>query len=213
MKNTLLNQLTVSAQEESSSAAMPQRCLFIHGIYNLSRTDIEWQWRKRKATNALLEMFPLAKPGYKALRRETTLEERCELFQSLKNYGKFTGLYWLMNPEAQVQATPLPVATIDDIIFSEEFLQLQGHEAQSQHLLERVTLDWETIQQVSHFTAGQRDNPSWQMIRKSRLIASNFGSILNTKRVTPSLIKGLLGEYDLTRVKAVQWGITKSQKH
>lgn len=36
--------------------------LFIHGIYNLSRTDIECQWRKRKATNALLpsvqEMFP-----------------------------------------------------------------------------------------------------------------------------------------------------------
>ena len=46
------------------------------------------------------------------------------------------------------------------------------------------------------------------MIRKSRLTASNFGSILNAKRVTPSLIKRLLGEYDLTRVKAVQWGIT-----
>lgn len=150
-----------------------------------------------------------AKPGYKALRRETTLEERRELFQSLKNYGKFTGLYWrLMSPEPQIQATPLPVATIDDIIFSEEFLQLQGPEAQRQHLLERATLDWETIQQVSHFTAGQRDNPSWQMIRKSRLTASNFGSILNAKRVTPSLIKRLLGEYDLTRVKAVQWGIT-----
>ena len=27
-------------------------------------------------------------------------------------------------------------------------------------------------------------------------------------RLTPSLIKGLLGEYDLTRVKAIQWGIT-----
>jgi len=107
-----------------------------------------------------------------------------------------------MSPEPQIQATPLPVATIDDIIFSEEFLQLQGPEAQRQHLLERATLDWETIQQVSHFTA------SWQMIRKRRLTASNFGSILNTKRVTPSLIKHLLGEYDLTRVKAVQWGIT-----
>ena len=116
-----------------------------------------------------------------------------------------------MSPEPQIQATPLPVATIDDIIFAEEFLQ--GPEAQSQHLLERATLDWETIQQVSHFTAGQRDNPSWQMIRKSRLTASNFGSIYNAKRVTPSLIKRLLGEYDLIWVKAVQWGITKSQKH
>ena len=46
------------------------------------------------------------------------------------------------------------------------------------------------------------------MIRKSRLTASNFGSILSAKRVTPSLIKRLLGEYDLTQVKAIQWGIT-----
>lgn len=46
------------------------------------------------------------------------------------------------------------------------------------------------------------------MIRKSRLTASNFGSILSAKRVTPSLIKRLLGEYDLTRVRAIQWGIT-----
>lgn len=207
MRNTLLSECPRGKFKCSHAAA-----LFIHGIYNLSRTDIECQWRKRKATNALLpsvqEMFPPAKPGYKALRRETTLEERRELFQSLKNYGKFTGLYWVMSPEPQIQATPLPVATIDDIIFSEEFLQLQGPEAQRQHLLERATLDWKTIQQVSHFTAGQRDNPSWQMIRKSRLTASNFGSILNAKRVTPSLIKRLLGEYDLTRVKAVQWGIT-----
>ena len=45
------------------------------------------------------------------------------------------------------------------------------------------------------------------MIRRGRLTASNFGSVLNAKRVTPSLTKRLLGEYDLSRVKAVQYEV------
>ena len=46
------------------------------------------------------------------------------------------------------------------------------------------------------------------MVRKGRLTASNFGCVLNAKRVTPSLLKRLLGDYNLSRVKAVQWGVT-----
>ena len=76
------------------------------------------------------EMNPPAKPGYSALLRDPTCEEPSELFQRLKNYGKFIGLYWLMSPEPQTQSDSLPVATVDDVIFQEEFLQLQGLEAQ-----------------------------------------------------------------------------------
>ena len=54
---------------------------------------------------------------------------------------------------------------------------------------------------------GQRDNPAWHLARRGRLTSSNFGSILHATRVTPSLLKWLLGEYDLSRVKAVQWGV------
>ena len=120
MRNTLLNQPTVSAQDGSSSAAMAQRCL------STASNGHPMPMETKKVTNALLpsvqEMFPPAKPGYKPLRRETTLKDCRELFQSLKNYGNFTGLYWLMSPEPQIQATPLPVATIDEIFFfSEEF--------------------------------------------------------------------------------------------
>lgn len=190
--------------------------LFIHGIYKLSRTDIECQWRKRKATNVPLpsvqEMFPPAKPGYRALSRDPSCEERSDFFHKLKNYGKFTGLYWLMSPEPETQSGSLPVATVDEVIFQEEFLQLQGAGVQRQYFLERVKVDWRTIEDVSRLTSGQRDNPSWQMIRKGRLTASNFGSVLNVKRVTPSLIKRLLGEYDLSRVKAVQWGVTNESE-
>ena len=152
-------------------------------------------------------MFPPAKPAYRALLRDPTREERSELFQRLKNYGKFTGLYWLMSPEPQTQSKSLPVATVEDVIFQEEFLLLQGLQEQCQYFLNKVSVEWKTIEDVSRLTAGQRDNPSWQMIRRGRLTASNFGSVLNAKRVTPSLIKRLLGEYDLSRVKAVQYGV------
>ena len=39
-----------------------------------------------------------------------------------------------------------------------------------------------------------------------RLTTINFGSFINANRVTPSLSKRLLGEYGISRVKAVAWG-------
>ena len=38
-----------------------------------------------------------------------------------------------------------------------------------------------------------------------QLTAINFGSFINANRVTPSLIKRLLVEYDISLVKAVAW--------
>ena len=46
------------------------------------------------------------------------------------------------------------------------------------------------------------------MIQKGRLTVSNFGSLLNCKRVTQSLLKQVLGQYDLSRVQAINCGIT-----
>lgn len=113
-----------------------------------------------------------------------------------------------MSPEPQNQSRPLPVTTIEEVIFSEEFLLQTDIQGQRQYLLEKVKVDWATIKEVGQLTAGQRDNPSWQMVKKGRLTASNFGCVLNAKRVTPSLLKRLLGDYNLSRVKAVQWGVT-----
>ena len=47
---------------------------------------------------------------------------------------------------------------------------------------------------------------AFSQVRKGRLTANNSGTVINGKRVTPSLIKRLLGEYDISRVKAVAWG-------
>ena len=84
---------------------------------------------------------------------------------------------------------------------------MQGLHEQRQYFLNKVSVEWKTIEHVSRLTAGQRDSPSWQMITRGRLTSSNIGSVLNAKRVTPFLIKRLLGEYDLSRVKAVQNGV------
>ena len=65
---------------------------------------------------------------------------------------------------------------------------------------------------VSQITMGQRDDPAWHLARRGRLTANNFGSLLHAKIVTPLLLKRLLGEYDLPRVKAVQWGANNEAK-
>ncbi|XP_044165156.1 uncharacterized protein LOC122949043 [Acropora millepora] len=72
--------------------------LFIHGIYNLSRTDIECQWRKRKATNALLpsvqEMFPPTKPGYKALVDVVQVALNLKAVEAAVRSVDYHGLVW-----------------------------------------------------------------------------------------------------------------------
>ena len=65
---------------------------------------------------------------------------------------------------------------------------------------------------MSAATKGQRENAAWQILREGTLTASNFGFILKAKRVTPSLIKRVLREYDLSGVQAINWGISNEQE-
>jgi hypothetical protein len=58
---------------------------------------------------------------------------------------------------------------------------------------------------------GQRKNPSWLLLRKGRLTASRFGLVLKAKKVTKSLLKTLTEQADLSKVKAIQWGIAHEQ--
>ncbi|KAL9987371.1 hypothetical protein ACROYT_G001665 [Oculina patagonica] len=189
--------------------------LFIHGIHNLSRRDVECQWKKRKSTTplswqAVEEMFPPAKK-YSCLSRTPTQSDRSALYRDLLEYGRFTGLCWLMSPEPAT-VSKLPVPTIEDIIYSEEFLHTQGFQQQIDCLIRKAKIPEEYIPRISEITLGQRNNPTWHLTRRGRLTASNFGCVLKAKRVTPSLVKRLLGEYDLSKVKAVQWGVNNEQE-
>ena len=61
-------------------------------------------------------------------------------------------------------------------------------------------------------TRGQRDNSLWGIVRKGRLTASNFGAVIRSinsgRQPAKSLLKTLLGEYNLSGLKAIQWGCT-----
>ncbi|XP_078377984.1 uncharacterized protein LOC144661153 [Oculina patagonica] len=153
-------------------------------------------------------MFPPTKPGYTALTRQPNKEDREALYTELRAYGRFTGLSWILSPEPIKPQRDLPVPTIEELIFSEEFLTLSTADEQLEFIRQKLKVEEEIVQQISKLTIGQRNNPSWHLVRKGRLTASNFGSVIKAKRVTPSLIKRLLGEYDISRVKAVAWGIT-----
>ena len=133
---------------------------------------------------------PPAMEGYKPLGREIMDDDRRWLYQELKKYGKFTGMAWILSPEPQKKNLPVPTV-----------------EEQESYLLEKLKVSEEDIKMVHELTIGQRDNPSWLKWRKGRLTASNFGAVLNSKRVTPSLIKRVLGEYSLSGVQSINWGI------
>ena len=117
-----------------------------------------------------------------------------------------------MSPEPATVRCKLPLATIEDIIYSEEFLKTQGLQQQIDCLVRQAKIRSECILKISEITVGQRNNPTWHLTRRGRLTASSFGCVLKAKPVTQSLLKCLLGEYNLSGVKAVQWGVNNEQE-
>ena len=113
-----------------------------------------------------------------------------------------------MSPEPQIADQQLPVPILENLLLSPEFISLATRAQQIEFIKSKFETSSTNIILISSLTIGQRDNPSWHQLIKGRLTASNFGCILNAKRVTPSLLKRLLGDYDLPRVEAVAWGVT-----
>ena len=87
---------------------------------------------------------------------------------------------------------------MEELIFSEEFLTLSTAAEQLEFIRRKLKVERGIVNEISSLTVGHRNNPSWHLVRKWRLTASNFGSVIDAKRVTPSLIKRLLGEYDIS---------------
>ena len=81
-------------------------------------------------------------------QKGTTQADCSALYEDLKEYGKFTGLWWLLNPEPPV-ANKLPMPSIEEIIFSDEFLQAKGSQEQLDCLIRRSKLDVHKIARIS----------------------------------------------------------------
>ena len=168
---------TVNVQEESTS--VPILLPYIYSIHNISTTDVPCQW-KRKATEEIVttaaEMFP-KKNKYVALNKEPSDSDRNWLFEQLQGYGQFTGIHWLMAPEPDKQDQDLPV--LERVLSSNEFRDARDKKV---FFLQKMIMKREHILKIADITKGQRKNDAWHRIRRGRLTASNFGSVLQAKK-------------------------------
>lgn len=110
---------------------------------------------------------------YTALGRKPVQDDRAQLYEDLKQYGRFTGLWWLLSQEPPA-VRKLLIPTVEDKIFSEEFLQTRGLQQQLDCLVRRSRVLDEDILKVSEIIVGQRDNPAWYLARRGCHTASNF---------------------------------------
>ena len=114
-------------------------------------------------------------------------EDRRALYSHLSAYGRFSGHWWIITPEPH-EPQPLPIPTINEIITSQKFLSVQGKENEIAYLQDKVKISNDAVETKATITKGQRTNTLWHRVRKGRLTASNFGSVLNAGQITPSLL-------------------------
>ena len=136
--------------------------LFIYGIYNLSRTDVECLWKKPNAPDisrkSIAEMFPPTKPGYTTLLWQPNQGDREALYSERRAYGKFTGLCWLLSPEPR-QLGDLPISTVEELIFPKKwFLTLSTAAEQLEFIRRKLKVEREIVNQISSLTVGHRNN-------------------------------------------------------
>ena len=109
-----------------------------------------------------------------------------QLRRSLCSVSKPKGIWEIhrfmlrfISPEPSPQAK-LPVPTIEEIIYSDEFIQTRGAQQQLDCLVRKAKITKANVLLISQITVGQRDNPAWHLARRGRHTASNFGSVLFT---------------------------------
>ena len=104
--------------------------------------------------------------------------------------GCVTGISWLLTPEPETLQEPLLHLSTDCIMATHKHLGSDGILAAMKKSLEQLIA-------AQTATVGQKANHLWHALRKGRLTASHFGSVLMTKHVTPSLISRLCGSQEL----------------
>lgn len=180
----------------------------LHAYKNVSCTDKACSWSRPKVSGAAaVEVQPIGQMYRERaegamLNRPVNDDDRTSLLSSLLTANKHCSMAWLLSPEPPVVKHSVPL--IKDLIQSES-VSLSEIES----FMSMLLLNKEQIEAAEINTRGQRDNPLWGQFRAGRITASNFGFILKYADRSPpeSLMKSLMGEYDASRAKAVQWGI------
>lgn len=181
--------------------------LAIYGHHNISVTDKACAWNAPKVSTSevktLSHLYPDKNTNYCAVKRKVTNDE-VDAF--LKDLGtEVVGFTWLLRPEVSEKTLRI-IPQIEDLIFSSEYQKSNDKIA----LFENYCLITQNIiGEVAKLTIGQSTNELWQVARKHRLTASKFGKVLaacKRNKFPPSLFTHLMEEYDLSSIRAVQWG-------
>lgn len=138
--------------------------LAIQSIHNLSRTNVLCEWKKQKApgqVKSVEELYPCPKEN-SCLKRDVTNEDRAWLYGELKKYGNFNGTLWILSPKPSTNDR-LPSPTVEDIVISEEFVNYDGDK--KGFLVQKLMITNEQHKAIQETTIGQRDNPSWHLLR------------------------------------------------
>ncbi|KAM7293610.1 hypothetical protein ISCGN_023218 [Ixodes scapularis] len=165
-------------------------------LNGFSKTDLPQQWLRRPKSSAPWQValseahFPGSATDYRATGRAVSEEDVEVLCSALATCPT----KWVVQRSSALQP-PSPAEK-----FSVASVLASGADFS-------VTTDNQGT--IHEMTVGQRTNPSWSLLRKYRLTASNFGRVLDSCRRSsypPSLFKTLFGEYNLSTNCAVIWG-------
>ncbi|XP_065191124.1 uncharacterized protein LOC135822310 [Sycon ciliatum] len=181
----------------------------VYANKNVSSTDRECSWTVRKGTSETKTVdgiFPKSKP-FCAISRPVDNEDRAWFHHQLGTLDRWKGFRWLLDPEVK-EADNLPTETVEGITLSQGFLEA---EHKVTYVCTRLSVSAAQIVAVEKATHGQNSNATWSLLRKGRITASNFGPVLKTissgRQPSKSLFTRLLGQYDLSGQKAIQWGL------
>lgn len=140
------------------------------------------------------ELYP-PKP-YSAIEEPISEEEKTKLKIKLSAFGNTVGFTWLLqsNSSSEEPSKDCEFPVIEEIILSDDFT---GATNKIEYLKQKCALDDDRIKQIAAATSGQVSNELWYLIRKFRLTASNFGTIIASckrNRYPDSLFKKLIGK-------------------
>ena|SRR5664279_3221001 len=100
-------------------------------------------------------------------------------FSSVELVFCCSALQWVLEPEPVGQLPFAPLPLVEDLLLCSEYNAATDKRAWLEMML---YVSQRTAHHIATSTVGQRSNPMWALIRKNRLTASNFGSVLTAIR-------------------------------
>jgi len=157
-------------------------------------------------------MFPDMTPTAQ-LNRPVSDEDRRALLSLFNKSNKRSALTWLLCPEPEYAR--FHVSTVTETVRCQS-LTSDVTAVQLAALMQCISVTQQQIQTVEEHTQLQRNSPLWLEHRAGQLTASMFGVVVKCaagkRKPSASLFnKSLLGEYDASGAKAVQWGQVHEQ--